>query len=87
VRRYWSGFLTSRSAFFHRRLPVALLKSGDGDGQDEFFFAVIVEFDHDIFFGARKHRAQAILGVFDLCALRKGRFASHKGGKSAPQRL
>ena len=57
VRGYRSGFLTSRPPLFHRRLAVALLKSGDGDGQHEFLFAMIVELDHDILFGAGKNRA------------------------------
>jgi hypothetical protein len=83
VRRYWSSFLTSRPPFFDWRLPVALLESSDRNGEHKFLLAVIVEFDHNVLLSAGKHRAEAIFGVFNLSALREGRFTSHKEGIGA----
>ena len=53
----WGAFLTRGPALLHRRLAIALLQGRERDGQDEFFLAVVVELDHNVFFGARQDRA------------------------------
>ena len=56
VSGYGRGLFAGRPTLLYRRLTIALLQRSDGDGQDELLFTVIVEFDHDILFGAGKHR-------------------------------
>ena len=74
-----SGFLAGGAALFHGRLPIALFQSRQRNGKHELLLAVIVEFDHDVFFRAGSHRTETVLGVLDLCALRESWFECHRG--------
>jgi hypothetical protein len=78
--RSWSGLLLRTPPLLRGRLPVALLEIREHDRQNELSFTVVIEFDHDVFFAARKNASQSEFGVFHLRALRERGFICHAGG-------
>lgn len=75
------GSLFARgSTLFGWRLTVALFQVRDDDGQYELLFAMLVELDDNVLFGAGNNGTKTEFGVFNLGSLREGWFKCHCGG-------
>jgi hypothetical protein len=76
LRGDWHFFLGAAS-FFDGRLAIALLEIRQNDRENEFLFAMIVEFDHDVVLVAGHNASEPEFGVIDLGSLREGGFVGH----------